>query len=58
VKLKPDFSPNGIFSTDGIHPNARGQAIIANKLIDAINAKYGSTLNQVDVLNLPGINLL
>lgn len=58
VMLAPDFGPNGIFSTDGIHPNSRGQAIIANKFIDAINTKYGSTLNQVDVLNLPGVNIL
>lgn len=54
--LLPDFSPNGVFSTDGIHPNPRGQAILANAFIDAINTKYGSTLQKVDVLNLPGVS--
>ena len=56
-RLLPDFSPNGFYSTDGIHPNPRGQAIIANAFIDAINSKYGSTLHKVDVLNLPGVSL-
>ena len=55
--LLPDFSPNGFYSTDGLHPNPRGQAIIANAFIDAINSKYGSTLHNVDVLNLPGVSL-
>lgn len=54
--LLPDFSPNGVFSTDGIHPNPRGQAILANAFIDAINTQYGSTLQKVDVLNLPGVS--
>ena len=56
--LAPDFSPNGIFSTDGVHPNPRGQAIIANAFIDAINNKYGSNLQEIDVLNLPGVSTL
>ncbi len=55
--LLPDFSPNGVFSTDGLHPNPRGQAIVANAFIDVINAKYGSTLKKINVVNLPGVNL-
>ena len=58
LMLTPDFSPNGIFSTDGIHPNPRGNAIIANGLIDVINATFGATLNKVSVTNYPGVNLL
>lgn len=38
-----------IFSVDGIYPNARGHAFIANAFIEAINAKYMSTLPDVDV---------
>ncbi|MFY0654232.1 MAG: hypothetical protein JXQ96_19500 [Cyclobacteriaceae bacterium] len=57
VKLDPDFLPNGIYSVDGIHPNPRGQAIVANAFIAAINAKYGSNLQDVDVLNQPGVTL-
>lgn len=37
----------GAFSLDGVHPTARGKAFIANKFIEAINAKYGSNLPLV-----------
>lgn len=36
--------PFGAFSTDGIHPNARGYAYLANKFIDVINSKWGSKI--------------
>jgi hypothetical protein len=36
--------PNGAFSTDGVHPNARGSAVLANHFIKAINEKWGSTI--------------
>lgn len=36
--------PFGAFSLDGVHPNARGSAYIANKFIEAINAKFGSNI--------------
>jgi hydrogenase/urease accessory protein HupE len=37
------------FSLDGIHPSPKGYALIANKFLEAINAKYGS--------NFKGVNL-
>ncbi len=43
------FVTGGTFSLDGIHPSPRGYALIANKFIEAINAKYGSTLKPVNV---------
>ncbi|MBO3697770.1 SGNH/GDSL hydrolase family protein [Roseivirga sp. E12] len=55
VNLAPDFSPNGIFSTDGIHPNPRGYAIIANLIIDALNASKGSSIPKINVLALRGV---
>ena len=33
------FGPN--ISLDGVHPTAKGQAILANAAVQAINAKYG-----------------
>lgn len=47
--LKEDFVTGGAFSLDGVHPSPRGYALIANKFIEAINAKYGSTLKKVNV---------
>ena len=55
--LQPDFSPNGVFSTDGIHPNQRGNAILANEIIEAIESKFGAEIPEVDVLNLPSVQL-
>jgi len=37
----------GAFSLDGVHPTARGYAYLANKYMEAINAKYGSNLPVV-----------
>jgi len=34
--------PFGAFSVDGVHPNSRGNAYIANRFIEAINYKFGS----------------
>lgn len=53
--LRPDFAPNGVFSTDGVHPNPRGHAIVANLIIDALNASKGATIPKVNVTALRGI---
>ncbi len=45
------FITGGAFSLDGVHPSARGQALIANKFLEAINAKYGATLKMVNIGN-------
>lgn len=55
VNLAPDFSPNGVFSTDGVHLNPRGNAIVANLIIDALNASKGSSIPSVNVLALRGV---
>lgn len=44
--MTSDFVKGGAFGLDGVHPTARGQAYIAGKFIDAINATYGSTLRK------------
>jgi hypothetical protein len=43
------FAVGGAFSMDGVHPSPRGYALIANKFLEAINAKYGSTFKPVDL---------
>ena len=53
-----DFAPpTGMFSTDGIHPNARGYGLIANKFFAAINEKFGSTVPDLKVGNFLGAPL-
>lgn len=55
VRYSTSFITGGAFSLDGVHPNGRGYAIIANTFISAINNKYGSTLPFVDVNSYSGI---
>ncbi|XCF06273.1 G-D-S-L family lipolytic protein [Tamlana crocina] len=47
----------GAFSLDGIHPTARGNALIANEFMKAIDATYSSNFeasgNLVDIGNYP-----
>lgn len=50
ITLQPDFSPNGVFSVDGIHPNPRGYAIVANLIIETINAKFNATIPRANIL--------
>ena len=57
VALAPDFSPNGVLSTDGVHPNPRGNAIVVNRMLDVIEAKFGSTLPRINALSLPTVTL-
>ena len=57
------FSPTsnlvtgGVFSLDGVHPTARGYALIANEFMRAIDATYGSNFeasgNFVDIGDYP-----
>jgi hypothetical protein len=47
--LSSSFAVGGAFSMDGVHPSPRGYALIANKFLEAINAKYGSTFRPVDL---------
>ncbi len=54
VNLSPAFDPNGIMSTDGVHPNPRGHGIVANLIIDALNAN-GASIPRVNVLALRGV---
>ena len=54
LNLDPDFAPNGIFSTDGLHPCQRGHGLIANKIIGAINTKWKASVPEVSIGGLPG----
>ena len=47
-----------LFSLDGVHPNARGYAVIANEIIKVINAKYKSNLPLHVPSYFPGINIV
>jgi hypothetical protein len=39
----------GLFTLDGVHPTRTAHALIANAFIDAMNARFGTTLARTDV---------
>lgn len=49
--------PTGGFSLDGVHPNARAHAFVANHFIDAINAKWGASIPKANPNNYIGNDL-
>ncbi|MCX6252032.1 MAG: hypothetical protein NTX61_14930 [Bacteroidetes bacterium] len=55
ISLSTVFVTGGAFSLDGIHLNPRGNALAANFFIEAINAKFGSTIPEVDITKYPGV---
>jgi lysophospholipase L1-like esterase len=57
VNNTANFISGNLFSLDGVHPTPRGYALIANEIIKAINAKYGSTLSLVNGNDYRGVLL-
>lgn len=55
--LTDDFITGGAFSLDGVHPTCKGYGVLANRLIAAINAKYGGSIPTVSIGSLPGVPL-
>ena len=55
--LTSNLVTGGAFSLDGVHPTARGYALIANEFMKAIDATYGSNFeasgNLVNVGDYP-----
>jgi lysophospholipase L1-like esterase len=49
VTLTADFLLGGIFSYDGVHPQRIGYAVVADNLIQFINAEFGSGIPRVNM---------
>jgi len=47
--MTADLVMGGFYSLDGIHPTARGNAVLANAIMEAIDAHYGSNLSDAAV---------
>jgi hypothetical protein len=48
VTMSSKFVSGGAYSLDGIHFNAKGNALLANEFIKSINSKYKSRIPQLD----------
>jgi hypothetical protein len=58
VFITPTFTPpTGAFSEDGVHPNSRGYAYLANIFIDAINAKFSATVPHASLADYKSVGL-
>lgn len=55
IAMNAQFVSGGIFSLDGINLTPRGNALLANEIIGAINAKYGSRIPKLDAGHYPGV---
>jgi lysophospholipase L1-like esterase len=55
--VNADFATGGAFSLDGVHPTARGYALIANKIIDVINSSFNANVYKVDPATYPAVLL-
>jgi hypothetical protein len=55
--LTTEYLVGGLFSLDGVHPTCKGQGVVANALIDAIEERYGLALPPVSIAGLPGVTL-
>lgn len=49
VTFTENFLTGGVFSYDGVHPNAFGYAFIANLFIDAINEQFDGEIEPVSL---------
>ena len=55
VSMSAKFVSGGAYSLDGIHLNPKGNALLANVFIRALNKKYKATIPQINALNYPSI---
>jgi hypothetical protein len=55
--LTTEYLVGGLFSLDGVHPTCKGQGVIANALIEAIEDRYGFAIPPVSIAGLPGVTL-
>lgn len=54
LPLRADISINSVFSLDGLHFNQRGNAYMANLIIDAINLHFSSEISFLEVNQFVG----
>jgi hypothetical protein len=47
--LTLSYLSGGIYSYDGIHPSAIGYAVVADEVVQFVNANYGTNLPRVDM---------
>jgi hypothetical protein len=49
ITLTSSYLSGGVFSYDGVHPSATGYAIVADALVQFVNANYKTSIPRVDM---------
>ncbi|MGC4023294.1 MAG: hypothetical protein QM734_15770 [Cyclobacteriaceae bacterium] len=58
VFISPTLAPpTGSFSEDGVHPNTRGYAFLANIYLSAINTAFSANIPLIDISKYQGTGL-
>lgn len=57
VNFSMAYASGGLFSLDGIHLTGKGNALLANRIIQRINMHYGSTIPFADVNRYSGVKI-
>ena len=55
VSMSSKFVSGGVFSLDGLNLTPRGNALVTNEIIKAINSSYNSTIKPLDVTSFRGV---
>ena len=55
VTINAAFVSGGAYSLDGLNLTARGNALLANEFIKAINSTYQSSIPEVDAMKYPAV---
>ena len=58
ILMSADYGTGQAFSLDGARFTPKGYGVIANLVIDALNARYGGSVPHIRTGTLPGIPLL
>jgi hypothetical protein len=49
MTLTSSYLSGGIFSYDGVHPSAIGYALVADELVQFVNATFGTSVPRIDI---------
>jgi lysophospholipase L1-like esterase len=55
IEVSTTFVSGGAFSLDGIHLTPRGNALLANEFLKAINQTYGASFSMIDASKYSGV---
>ncbi len=57
ISYTDEFVSGNAFSLDGVHPTAKGYAIVANEFINVINENFGTALLEYNPNDFQGVGL-